>query len=142
VPTIRTLAVLPFDDLSEGKSFGFFADGEMAAAIEAFEDAIRRQGHGRAQLGNLAYAYFKSGQPAKAQQYLDELEEQSTTRFGSHVLFAAIYFAAGDDSNGYAMLDSAVETRERAVIFLNVGKAFADQQGDPRFIAILDRVGL
>jgi TolB-like protein/DNA-binding winged helix-turn-helix (wHTH) protein/Tfp pilus assembly protein PilF len=121
---------------------GYLAAGEMAAAIEAFEDAIRLQGRGRAQLGNLAYAYFKSGQPEKAQQYLDELEEQSTTRFGSHVLFAAIYFAAGDDSNGYAMLDSAVETRERGVIFLNTGKEFAEQKEDPRFIAILDRVGL
>ncbi len=121
---------------------GYLGAGEIAAAIDAFEDDIRRQGRGRAQLGNLAYAYFKSGQPAKAQQYLDELEEKTTTRFGSHLMFAAIYFAAGDDSNGYAMLNSAVETRERGVIFLNTRRAFADQQEDPRFIVILDRVGL
>jgi len=40
-PAIRTLAVLPFDDLSEDKRFGFFADGmqeELLARLAGLEE--------------------------------------------------------------------------------------------------------
>jgi hypothetical protein len=43
---------------------------------------------------------------------------------------------------GYELLESAVEDRERGVIFLNTNNALADQRADPRFIAILKRIGL
>ncbi len=136
------LQVRDHPDAASLLGYGYLGAGETTAAIDAFEDDIRLQGRGRGQLGSLAYAYFKSGQPEKAQLYLDELEEQTLTRVGSYHTLAAIYFAAGDDTNGYAMLDSAVEYRERGVIFLKTGMTFAEQQDDPRFIAILNRVGL
>jgi Tfp pilus assembly protein PilF len=122
--------------------FAHLAMGETSAALAAFEDDIRRQGRGQAQLGNLAYAYFRAGQPARAQPYLEELEGQADTGFVSPLALAAIYFAAGDEARGYEMLDAAVEVRVRGVIFLNVSGAFSEQRSDPRFVAILKRVGL
>jgi hypothetical protein len=74
--------------------------------------------------------------------FLDELESQSDTRFVSSLTLAAIYFAKGDEGRAYELLESAVEDRERGVIFLNVSGAFAGQRNDPRFIAIVKRVGL
>lgn len=118
------------------------AQGEIAEAISVYEDDLRRQGRGQMQLGNLAYVYFIADQPSKAQPFLDELEAQADTRFVPSLTFAAIYFAAGNEARGYEMLESAVETRERGVIFLNVSLAFADQRADPRFADVVKRVGL
>ena len=73
---------------------------------------------------------------------LDELEAQADTRFVPSLPLAAIYFAAGDEARGYELLESAVQTRERGVIFLNGSRSFSDQQDDPRFRAILEQVGL
>jgi TolB-like protein len=116
--------------------------GEFAEAISVYEDDLHRQGRGQMQIGNLAYAYFLAGQPSKAQPFLDELEARTDTHFVPALTLAAIYFAAGDEARGYEMLDSAVETRERGVIFLDVSQTFADQRDDPRFRTILERAGL
>ena len=118
------------------------AQGETAEAISVYEEDLHRQGRGPMQLGNLAYAYFMADQPSKGQPFLEELETRADTRFVPSLTFAAIYFAAGDEARGYEMLESAVETRERGVIFLNVNDTFADQRHDPRFQVILERAGL
>jgi hypothetical protein len=73
---------------------------------------------------------------------LDELEAQADTRFVSPLPLAAIYFAAGNEARDYEFLESAVEIRERGVILLKVSGSFAGQRGDPRFIAIVEQVGL
>jgi TolB-like protein/DNA-binding winged helix-turn-helix (wHTH) protein/Tfp pilus assembly protein PilF len=122
--------------------FGHLGSGASTAAMAAFEEDIRQQGHGQVQLGNLAYAYFRVGRNSRAQMFLDELESQSDTRFVSSLTLAAIYFAKGDEGRAYELLESAVEDRERGVIFLNVSGSFAGQRNDPRFIAIVKRVGL
>jgi predicted Zn-dependent protease len=118
------------------------AQGEVADAIAVFEDDLRRQGRGQQQVGNLAYAYFKAGDIAKAQVLLDELEGEADTQYVSPLLLAAIHFAAGNEARGYELLNAAVDARARGVIFLNVSTSFADQRGDPQFTAILKRIGL
>jgi len=122
--------------------YGYLASGDFDAALDALEDDLRRQGRNDAQLARLAYAFFRAGQPVKAQQYLDELEALAESRFVSPLSLASIYFAAGNDARGYEMLEAAVEARERGVIFLNVNRAFDAQRDDPRFIALVKRVGL
>lgn len=122
--------------------FGHLGNAENTAALAAFEEDIRQQGRGQVQLFNLAYAYFKVGRSSDAEEFLDELEGQAETRFVSSLMLAAIYFAKEDEDRGYELLESAVEDRERGVIFLNTSSAFAGQHNDPRFIAILQRIGL
>ena len=117
-------------------------NGDTSAALVAYEDDIRKQGRGQIQLGNLAYAYFRIGKVSKAAVYLDELEGQSDTRFVSSLTLAAIYFAKGDEDRGFELLESAVDDRERGVIFLTANGAFAGLRKNPRFIAIVKRVGL
>jgi len=122
--------------------FSKLALGEVDEAISVFEEDLRRQGRGQTQLGNLAYAYFRAGDESRGQALLDELEKEADAPHLSTLLLAAVHFAAGNEERGYELLNVAVDVRARGVIFLNVSVAFADQRGDPRFTAILDRVGL
>ena len=122
--------------------FSYIAAGDMANAVAAFEGDMRRQGRGQTQLANLAFVYFRAGKPDQAQTLLDELEDRAAASFVSPLSLAAIYLAAGDEDRGYQLLESAVDARVRGVIFLNVSTAFIEQRNDPRFIAIVKRVGL
>jgi TolB-like protein/DNA-binding winged helix-turn-helix (wHTH) protein/Tfp pilus assembly protein PilF len=137
-----SLKVRDHPDAARLLGFGRLGNGEPAAALAAFEEDIRQQGRGQVQLGNLAYAYFKVGRASRAQALLDELEAQSDTRFVSSLTLAAIYFAKGDEVRGFELLETAVDDRERGVIFLNVNGTFAKLRTDPRFIALVERVGL
>lgn len=118
------------------------AQGKLAEAIAVFEGDLRRQGRGRMQRGNLAYAHFRAGNESRARILLDELEGEAEDSHVSPLLLAAIHFAAGNEALGYEFLNAAVDARARGVIFLNVSKSFADRRGDPQFTAVLERVGL
>lgn len=121
--------------------FSKLARGDVDEAVAVFEEDLRRQGRGHTQLGNLAYANFRAGEESKARALLQELEAATDAPQVSPVLLAAVHFAAGDDARGYELLDMAIDVRARGVIFLNVSVAFAEQRGDPRFTALLRRVG-
>jgi TolB-like protein/DNA-binding winged helix-turn-helix (wHTH) protein/Tfp pilus assembly protein PilF len=121
--------------------FSKLARGDVDEAVAVFEQDLRRQGRGHTQLGNLAYANFLAGEESKARALLQELEAETDAHHVSPVLLAAVHFAAGNDARGYELLDIAVDVRARGVIFLNVSVAFAEQRGDPRFTALLRRVG-
>jgi TolB-like protein/DNA-binding winged helix-turn-helix (wHTH) protein/Tfp pilus assembly protein PilF len=122
--------------------YSHMARGEINRAVAVFEDDLQRRGRGEVQLGNLANALYRAGEPSRARPLLEELEQRADNQFVSPLSLAAIYFAAGDETRGYKMLESAVENRARGVIFLNVSTSFAEQRSDPRFVAIVDRVGL
>jgi len=120
----------------------YLARGDLARAIAVFEDDLRRQGRGQTQLGNLAIAYYRASRKSEAHSLLEELEREAEFHYLSPMILAAVYFAAGDNERGYEMLDTAVEARVRGAIFLNADILYSDQRTDPRFIAILKRVGL
>jgi TolB-like protein/DNA-binding winged helix-turn-helix (wHTH) protein/Tfp pilus assembly protein PilF len=118
------------------------AQNEVQAAIEIYEEDLARQGRGNVQLLNLAYAYFVAGDRDRGQALLDELENAPDGEFVSSYALASIYFAAGDETRGFELLESAVDARERSVIFLNISRNFTAHRNDPRFIALTQRVGL
>ena len=51
-------------------------------------------------------------------------------------------FPAGDVDAGFKWLDKAVEARVRDLIFLKVSTVLADHRQDPRYLALLQTVGL
>lgn len=118
------------------------AQGKLVEAISIFEEDLRSQGRGAIQLGNLAYVYFRAGNEPEARALLDELEGDTEASSTSSILLAAIHFASGDSTRGYALLDEAVNMRARGAIFLNVSNSFEDQRSDPRFAEIVQQVGL
>jgi TolB-like protein/DNA-binding winged helix-turn-helix (wHTH) protein/Tfp pilus assembly protein PilF len=122
--------------------YAYLNEGDTTAALNAFEADLRQKARGQLQVGNLASIYFKIGRVAEAQALLDELESQAETKFVSSLMLAKIYFAKGDEDRGFALLEAAVEDRERGVIFLGAIDAFVEQKHDPRYSDILDRIGL
>lgn len=137
-------AALRAEDHPDAKSAlgsSYLAAGDIEHAISIFESDLDLQGSNPTQLSNLATAYFKANRRNDGQQVLDELESQSSDRYVSPALLASVYFASGDTDTGFDLMGQAVTKRAREVIFLQVSQMLAGHRDDPRYLALIRRVG-
>jgi tetratricopeptide (TPR) repeat protein len=92
--------------------------------------------------GDVGQALALSGRRAEALAELDRVLKLSTQRYVSAVDIASIYASLGDTDNALVWLDRALQQRASTLGFLAQNPAFDGLHDDPRFAAIVDRVGL
>jgi DNA-binding winged helix-turn-helix (wHTH) protein/tetratricopeptide (TPR) repeat protein len=92
--------------------------------------------------GDVGQALALSGRRAEALAELDRVLKLSTQRYVPAGDIASIYASLGDTDNALAWLDRALQQRASMLGFLAQNPAFDGLHGDPRFAAIVDRVGL
>jgi serine/threonine-protein kinase len=87
-------------------------------------------------------AYVKAGKKSEAQRILDDLLKRAKQVYVSPVLFAILYFALGEKDLGFKLLDLAYNERDSRLLELQVTPEFDSVRTDPRFVALLKKVGL
>ena len=92
-------------------------------------------------LGRLGYAYAKSGERAKAEAIITELNQTSSQRYVSAYLTAEIYLGLGDKQRALDGLEKAYEARDWFLVYLKMDKIFDPLRSEPRFIALLKKAG-
>ena len=92
--------------------------------------------------GDVGQALALSGHRAEALAELDRVLKLATQRYVNAVDIASIYTALGDKDNALAWLDRALQQRASTLGYLAQNPAFDGLHGDPRFAAIIDRIGL
>jgi adenylate cyclase len=115
--------------------------GDIAGAIADFSKAVSFEPEPRMR-ANLAYAYASSGQRAKAEEILRELETLSTQRYVSPGARAITYLGLGDRAKALDWLERAYEEQDGACWFLKVDPVYDVLRSEPRFQALLRKVGL
>jgi DNA-binding winged helix-turn-helix (wHTH) protein/tetratricopeptide (TPR) repeat protein len=113
-----------------------------------YEEAIAAARKGAAADSNpetlvyLGFAYAMSGDRGAALRVLDKLKKASRRHpvWSSHM--AAIYSALGEKEQAFALLEKAYEERNLIMIALKVDQRFDNVRSDPRFAAMLQRIGL
>ncbi|MEM8815477.1 MAG: winged helix-turn-helix domain-containing protein [Pseudomonadota bacterium] len=118
------------------------AEGDSAKAVEVFEAALESQGRTALTVANLAVAYFRDGRRADAQILLEELELFAKGSYVPPGLLAAVHFSAKDADRGFVLLNQAFEDRSRDMIFLKVDQMLRGYRDDPRYLSLVERVGL
>ena len=114
--------------------------GRYEEALAAFSQA---HAYSRvAAMGGEGYVFAVSGQRDKATRILNELKDQARLRYVSPYDMALIYTGLGDKDQALTWLQKACDDRVFRVIFLGVEPLFDDLRSDPRFQALLDRIGL
>ena len=73
---------------------------------------------------------------------LDELRRISKPRDPAPFRIAMVHIGLGDTDRAFEWLDKAVEARDWQMAMLNVEPAFDGLRSDPRFAALVERVGL
>jgi DNA-binding winged helix-turn-helix (wHTH) protein/TolB-like protein/Flp pilus assembly protein TadD len=116
--------------------------GAYAQAIEECQRALSTNGRDPGVLSALGYAYGASGSPNKAQDIIKELEAMWRTRYFSPFLIALVCTGVSDKDRAFAWLTKAYESRDPQLIWLMVEPQLESLRPDPRFRALLRRMGI
>ena len=73
---------------------------------------------------------------------LDELRRISKPRDPAPIRLAMIHIGLGEADQAFAALERAFEARDWQMALLNVEPLFDTVRSDPRFTALVERVGL
>ncbi len=111
-------------------------------AITEFEKASSCFGSSTLFIAARGYAYAASGRRDEAQKVLNELKRKSRRTYVPSYYRAAIYKALGDRDQVFEWLDKAYEERDMWLALLKVDPIWDSLRPDPRFTALLRKVGL
>ncbi len=121
-------------------AFGLSELGRHPLAIAAARkstELLTESGAARAALG---YTLARGGRLDQARQVLESLSRDHGSSLASHR--ALVLAGLGDVDRALVELDRGREERSRFVAFLGVWPAFDPLRSDPRFEALLERLGL
>jgi serine/threonine-protein kinase len=91
----------------------------------------------------LAYIYAQTGNRVEALRILHELQApKSSSQFVPAFGIALIYVGLGENDQAIDWLEKALAQREPFLIYIKVDPNFDPLRGDPRFQALLQRLGL
>ncbi len=122
--------------------------GKTLVSLGRFEDAVEHLKAAEGtdsvasfSLGSLGHAYGMAGRRDEAIAELQRLRDLSTRRYVPHVAFAMIYLGLGDVDQAFSRFNQAVDEREFAMTFIKFTSDVDPLRDDPRFGALLDRIG-
>lgn len=113
-----------------------------------FRETVRELERARAEgsqpflAGWVGYAYAAGGKHDKAETMIAELKQMSSRRFVSPFCTAIVYLGLGDKERALDELDRAYVARSQWLTFLKVDRIYDPLRSDPRFVALLKKVGL
>ncbi len=108
----------------------------------ALAEFAKIQGPTPGSFGDVGQALALSGRRAEALAELDRVLKLSRQRYVSALDVASIYAALGDSENALTWLERALRERAAALGFLAQNPAFDALHRDPRFVAIVERIGV
>jgi len=117
-------------------------EGKPETGIASLRSGVDLSGGASFTLGNLGWAYGRSGRLAEARDVRKRLNALSRERYAAPLDRAMIEIGMGDADAAFAELDRAIAERNAWVIFLNVEPMFDPIRADPRFAKVVARVGL
>jgi serine/threonine protein kinase/tetratricopeptide (TPR) repeat protein len=88
--------------------------------------------------------YARWGKTDEARRMLADLlaKRQAGSGYLPPSLIAKLHFALGENDQGFKWLQIALDERDQALLLLKVDPDYAAVRSDPRFLRLLERVGL
>jgi hypothetical protein len=83
-----------------------------------------------------------AGQKDEARQILTKLETMRQKQYLQPYLFAIVQIGLGDKDEAFRILSKAVDEKSDELLFIRVDPALDTLRSDPRFHALLKRMGI
>jgi tetratricopeptide (TPR) repeat protein len=93
-------------------------------------------------LGDLGYAYARAGKKEKALGILKELNEFARKGYSLSVQTACVYAGLDEKDRVFECLEKGYEEANWQLGFIKIDPYWDDLRSDPRFVAILGKIGL
>jgi TolB-like protein/DNA-binding SARP family transcriptional activator/Tfp pilus assembly protein PilF len=116
--------------------------GRVQDAISALERATADGDNRPAVIGALAISYAAAGRDSDARSLVRALEARASREFFARTWLARMHMALGDKDRALTWLERAYEERDGWLTHANVEPTFDDLRDEPRFRAILTKMGL
>jgi Flp pilus assembly protein TadD len=116
--------------------------GDYDMAIADFRRNVELQGMGAQATAALGLGYAEAGMPDKAREVLKELESTAEQEYIAPSRIGVIYAALGEANDAFEWLDKAYDERDANLLFIGIEHAYDKIRSDPRFIELLEKIGL
>ena len=119
----------------------YLRSGNYAAAEQIFQKALEVDPDSSLLRGSLAVARSGLGKRQAAQELVRSIEILSASKYvpASHLFLA--YIGIGDREKAFKAIERAVEERDGYVVFLQIEPLLDPFREDPRFVALMRKVG-
>jgi eukaryotic-like serine/threonine-protein kinase len=114
----------------------------LKEAIVEFQNALSHWKDGSLPLSSLGHAYGIAGKKKEAQEILEKLLEKSKRAYVPAYDIAAVYIGLGDKNQSFEWLNKAYEERSHFLVYIKCDRRFDALRSDPRYEALLKRIGL
>ncbi len=112
-------------------------------AISWFQKAFTSSGEHSAWLGPLGLAYSEAGMEEQAREILDRLKKLYADNHNvSPTVIAAIHEELEEREQALEWLEEAIEVHDAQVPNYRLYRIFSGLESDPRFISLMERIGL
>jgi tetratricopeptide (TPR) repeat protein len=136
----KTLEMDPNSSISHVLlGLSFLKKGDTAGAIAELQKS-KAPDPGAWYQGFLGYAYAMSGDRAKAEQSLRELEDVAKRQYVSPTAFATIYLGLGEKQKVLDWLEKAYEQQDSACWYLKIDQIYDSVRNEPRFQALGQKI--
>jgi DNA-binding winged helix-turn-helix (wHTH) protein len=115
--------------------------GHVAPGKKALRRAVELSEGGPVMTAQLAWALARGGEKREAREQLEALDAMAATTYVSPCQRAAVLLALGNDEAAAARLEEGADGRDAWVVFMGTDPRFAPLRDNPRFRALLTRVG-
>ena len=116
--------------------------GALGESIREVETAIQLSGGSPQMMAARGYSHALAGDLERAQQALADLIEQSETRYVSRTAFARIFTGMDDKDSALFALEEAFATQASNLVWIALHPAFRRLHSEPRWIRLLERIGV
>ncbi|MBT8236909.1 MAG: hypothetical protein KJO04_11995 [Bacteroidia bacterium] len=122
-------------------AYNSFIEGDSKRAVEEAKKAVEMaQGLGWAQI-TYSITLAQNNETAKAREILERLEASQEKVNVSPLGIALIYTYLDDFDNAFKYFDIAIEYKDIWLVSLKHGPEYKPLRSDPRFDALLERIG-
>ncbi len=118
------------------------AEGNAEEALDWFRRGQAIDSAVRTYDAMIVRALAALGRLDEAAEILSRLEEQSRQQYIRAEYLAMAYAATGDLDRAFEALEKAVQARSAGVIYLHLDPGYDLLRGDPRYAALIERIGL
>jgi len=122
--------------------WGYGMEGEYENSIRHLRKACDLSRESPWFMAHLGWAYGASGRLAEARAVLSELRERRSKQFVPSMHFAVVHVGLGETDEALDWLEKAYDEREMWMGFLKFDSVFDPLQTEPRFAALVAKVGL
>jgi len=120
----------------------YWGKGMYDEALGPLRRAVDLEGEGSVRMIQLAMGYGFAGQKEKAQEFLRRLRKRDKTEYVDPTWIAGLYASIGDKEKALDWIEKSYDERSVAATALLVDTRFITLRSEPRYQAVLSRMGL